>query len=100
LFGVASIVFQLLWGWARLKFGIVHISSGLLFPWCHVSQQKKPPHSGLQIFVSHLSKTEGVKLAEAVGRWKAMQPAEQDEWNQKCAAAKQAFKSAAAKEAL
>ncbi|GLC53367.1 hypothetical protein PLESTB_000737100 [Pleodorina starrii] len=61
---------------------------------------KKPPHSGHQMFVSHVMRTASVKLPEAVQRWKSLQPAEQEEWNQKCAAAKQAFKGAAAKKAL
>ncbi|GLC41787.1 hypothetical protein PLESTM_001239500 [Pleodorina starrii] len=61
---------------------------------------KKPPHSGHQMFVSHVMRTASVKLPEAVRRWNSLQPAEQEEWNQKCAAAKQAFKGAAAKKAL
>ncbi|GLC66240.1 hypothetical protein PLESTF_000402700 [Pleodorina starrii] len=61
---------------------------------------KKPPHSGHQMFVSHVMRTASVKLPEAVRRWNSLQPAGQEEWNQKCAAAKQAFKGAAAKKAL
>ncbi len=52
------------------------------------------------MFVSHVMKTAGVNLPEAVLRWKSLQPAEQHDWNQKCAAAKQAFNRAAATKAL
>ena len=49
------------------------------------------------MFVSHEMKT---AVSEAVRRWNDLNFAEQDEWNQKCTATKQAFKDAKAKKAL
>jgi hypothetical protein len=98
---------MLLWVWAPLVWGVeldifrydLQVENPKVIPF-HVTPQKKAPHSGHQMFVSHTMKTAGVKLPEAVDRWKALQPEEQDKWNQKCAAAKRAFKVAVAKKAL